>query len=308
MHFINAYIARMDINTLEIFVDVMQRLNFADVARLRMLAPSSVSRTIAQLEKDLGVCLFHRSTRKLEPTQEALTFYERIRPVLEEVESACQQVKDTSEAPKGKLRMTAASVYAQKCVVPLLPEFSRLYPEIEVELIMTDAHLDLVEEHIDLAIRLGRLEDSSMIARRLNDLRFRVCASKAYLNKHGTPSIPSELSEQSCLLFHRNDSQPSWLFKNNTGEIEKVSVKGQYLMTNSEAVLNCTEAGMGVALLPDWLADKRIQKGKLVELFNDYDVTRNNFDDAIWMVYPTKKYLPVKVRMMMDFLIEHSQV
>ncbi|WP_317933135.1 LysR family transcriptional regulator [Halioxenophilus sp. WMMB6] len=297
----------MDTKVLAIFVDVMQFLNFADVARLRGLAPSSVSRSIAQLENELGIRLFHRTTRKLEPTEAAERFCERIRPLVEEVESACQLIKDSDNKPQGRLRLTAATVYAQTCIVPLLPEFARRYPELEVELVMTDAQLDLVEEHIDLAIRLGALNDSSLIARRLNNLEFRVCASPGYINHQGVPSSPQELTGRDCLLFHRGEVQAKWLFKDSRGEIESVPVRSRYLITNSAAVLACAEAGMGIVLLADWLVAESIQRGDLVALFPDYQVARQSFDNAVWLVYPSRHYLPLKVRVMVEFLVEHLQ-
>lgn len=294
----------MDTNVLAIFVDVMRLLSFADVARLRGLAPSSVSRSIAQMETDLGVRLFHRSTRKLEPTEEAHLFCERVRPLIEGLDEARELLRDAIEKPLGKLRMTVATVYAQTCIAPLMPAFAQRYPELDVELIITDAYLDLVGEHIDLAIRLGSLRDSGLVARRLHDLHFHVCASPGYLQTYGVPAAPDELSRHECLRFHVDEAQPHWLFEGERGDIQRVAINGRYLMTSSSAVLTCAEAGMGIALLPDWLVSRSLQAGTLISLFPERRVARRDLNSAAWMVFPSRNYVPRKTRVMMEFLAE----
>jgi DNA-binding transcriptional LysR family regulator len=297
----------MDIETLNLFVEVMHHGSFAHVARARGVAPSSISRAIAGLENELGVRLFQRSTRKLEPTEAGLIYFERINGVINEIETARHIAIDVSEEPKGILRVTTATVFGQTAIVPLLPELADTYPQLSVELLLTDAYLDLVEERIDVAIRLGSLKDSSYIAKRLATLTFHVCASPAYLQRHGTPKMPREVSKHNCLLFPRSGYSLDWLFKDKDGNITEVPIKGKYLITNSGAIKQCAVAAMGLALLPDWLVNDELQSGELVSVFPEYTVSATDYESAIWILYPSRDYLPLKTRAFIDFLMERFE-
>lgn len=294
----------MDLETLKLFVDVMRHGSFADVARARGVAPSSISRAVAGLEDELGIRLFQRSTRKLEPTEAALAYFARISPVVTEIETAGLIAMDLRDEPRGNLRITAPAVFGQSAIVPLLPALMNAYPQLSVELLLTDACLDLVEERIDVAVRLGTLKDSSYVAKRLANMGFRVCASPAYLQRHGTPASPREIAEHACLLFPRPGYSLDWLFKDGDGSVTQIPISGKCLITNSGAVRQCAIAGMGLALLPDWLVDDDISSGRLVGLFSEYAVTATDYQSAIWMLYPSREYMPLKTRVVVDFLVE----
>ena len=294
----------MDTTTLELFMEVMQQRNFTDVARTHGLAPSSVSRCMTGLEKELGIRLFQRTTRKLQPTEAGLVYFERLGTFLGDLESARQIAADLSEEPKGTLRLTAATVFGQKHIVPLLPLLAEKYPTLAVELNLTDAYLDLVEERIDIAIRLGTLLDSSYIAKRLAPMRFYICASPGYIEKRGYPTLPHHLTEFDCLLFPRSGYSLNWLFIDKQLHTVNVKIVGKTLITNSSAIKQCTLMGMGLSLLPDWLVREELTSGTLVQLFQDYKVTATNFDSAIWLVYPSREYLPLKTRVFIDLLNE----
>ncbi len=294
----------MDIEALEIFLDVMRQRNFTDVARARDLAPSSISRTITSLENEIGIRLFQRSTRKLKPTEAGIVYFERIQPVLDELLSAKQVAADLIDEPKGILRVTASTVYGEMHIAPLLPDLSDKYPLLSIELILTDAYMDLIEERIDIAIRLGTLQNSSYIAKQIKKLNFYVCASPEYIERNGKPNFPHEVKDHNCLLFPRAGHNLNWLFKNETGEIEETSISGKYLITNSRAIKQCALAGMGLALLPDWLVCDAIQSGSLIRLFDGFNVTATDYDGAIWFLYPSREYVPLKTRAFMNSLIE----
>lgn len=294
----------MELSTLTIFVEVMRRRSFAAVARAQGVTPSSISRCIAGLEEELGVRLFHRSTRSLEPTEAGMLYFERISPAVTELESALQLVTDTSKEVKGTLRVTAATVYGEIVLVPLLPKLAALYPQLSIELFLTDTYLNLVEERIDVAIRLGTLQDSAYIAKRVRDMIFHVCASPDYLQRCGKPETITEIENYECLLFPRG-SRLDWRFKHNKdGQVTQVTINGKYLITNSRAIKECTIAGMGLALLPDWLVDTDITAGRLVTLFPDYAVDAEEYESAIWILYPSREYLPLKSRVFIDFVTE----
>ncbi|HHI92770.1 MAG TPA: LysR family transcriptional regulator [Gammaproteobacteria bacterium] len=294
----------MDIEALEIFLDVMRQRNFTDVARTRNLAPSSISRTMTALENEIGIRLFQRSTRKLEPTEAGRVYFERVEPILDELLSARQVAADLIEEPKGILRVTASTVYGEMYIVPLLPELSEKHPLLSIELILIDAYMDLIEERIDVAVRLGTLQDSTYIAKQIKKLKFYVCASPEYIDQHGKPESPQEIKNHNCLLFPRTGHNLNWLFKNKAGEITEIPINGKCLVTNSRAIKQCAMAGMGLALLPDWLVCDDIQSGALIRLFDEFDVTATNYDGAIWLLYPSRDYTPVKARVFMDHLIE----
>lgn len=293
----------MEIETLEIFLHVMRQRNFTDVARARNLAPSSVSRTITALEKEIGIKLFQRSTRRLEPTEAGNVYFERIQPILDELLSAREIAADLIEEPKGTLRVTASTVYGEMYIVPLLPELADKYPLLSIELMLTDAYIDLIEERIDVAVRLGALQDSSYIARQIKTLDFYVCASPEYIAQHGRPNAPDEIKNHNCLLFPRAGHNLNWLFKKKKGVATEVPISGRCLVTNSQAIKQCAVAGMGLALLPDWLAGDAVQSGLLVRLFDEFAVTATDFNGAIWLLYPSRDYVPIKTRVFMNHLI-----
>lgn len=294
----------MDIETLALFKEVMRARNFTDIARARGIAPSSVSRAISGLENELGIRLFQRSTRKLEPTEAGMVYFERISPLLDELQSARQVAADLSEEPEGTLRVTASTVYGEMHIVPLLPEIAQRYPALTIELLLTDAYLDLIEERIDLAIRLGALPDSSFVARQLKKMTFYIGASPAYIEKYGAPAEPQQVALHNCLIFPRTGYNSNWLFRDDAGTVYDIPIDGKCLITNSQAIRQCALAGMGLVLLPDWLIGEDIRSGALVRLFENYTVTATDYDGAIWLMYPSRKYIPLKARVFMDFLLK----
>lgn len=294
----------MEIDTLRTFVDVMRRGSFAAVARDRNVDPSSVSRTIGGLEEQLGVRLFNRTTRHLSPTDAALAYFDRIEPMVEELERAALVAADSGDTPRGTLRITAAVTFAQMNLVPLLPEFASRYPELTFELLLTDKFLDLVEERVDLAIRLGRLADSSLIAHRLCDMVYAVCASPDYLRRNGRPKAPAELEDHECLRYPVQGYGAKWRFRKGGGAVTEVPVRGRVIATNGVALVQCAAAGMGVLMLPRWNVAHELRSGALVDLFPEYEGTASEFDIAAWMIYASRSYLPLKVRTFAAFLKE----
>jgi DNA-binding transcriptional LysR family regulator len=292
----------MDLETLELFVEVMRHGSFADVARARGVAPSSISRAIATLENELGIRLFQRSTRKLEPTEAAMVYFGRINPVVNEIETARQLALDVTEELKGTLRVTTGTVFGQTAIVPIIPELAKTHPQLSIELQLTDAYLDLVEERIDVAIRLGSLKDSSYIAKRLANMEFHVCASPDYIRRCGIPQKPEDIENHDCLVFPRTGYSVDWLFKDSRGGIKHIPIKGKYLITNSQAIKQCAITGMGLTLLPDWLINDALASGELVSMFSEYVVTATDFESAIWILYPSREYMPLKSRVFVDYL------
>ncbi len=297
----------MELSTLRLFADVIRRRNFAAVARDHGLAPSSVSRSIASLEDELGIKLFQRSTRQLEPTEAGINYFDRIESVLDQLEQAQFHTKQWNEQPKGTLRITAPVTFGQIAIVPLLPELKKCYPDLMVEMLLTDTVVDLVAERIDIAIRMGVLPDSVFIAKRLCSVGFVVCASPSYLAQFGHPDTPQQIQNHECILWPLPGFSSHWRFResnedNVTNDIIEVPVHGHYRISNSQALKQCTLAGMGIAILTKMVVKNELLDGSLINLFPDYDVTTTNFDNAAWLVYPSRDYLPLKVKLIVEFL------
>ena len=305
LHMIYAYLAPMDTDTLKLFREVMLSRSFTDVAKARGIAPSSISRSIAGLETELGIRLFQRSTRKLEPTEAGLRYFERMAVILDEMESARLAALDITQEPHGTLRVSTAVGFGQQVIVPLLPEFAARFPALSVELILSDLCLDLIDERMDVAIRLGTLQDSSYLVRELMKMEFYICASPAYLERNGVPLTPDALRQHECLLFPRTSYDlKNWLFRDARQVLTKIAIDGKYLINYSPAIKQCMLRGMGVALLPDWLVRQEVEQGQLIRLFPEYEVTATDFNSSVSLLYPSRKYLPLKVRVFNDFLIE----
>lgn len=287
---------------LQTFVDVVKQGSFAAVARERNVDPSSVSRAIAGLEEELGIRLFQRTTRQLFPTEAGMMYFQQIEPLLEEMQQAIQIAADISGRPKGTLRITTSVSFGLKCIVPLLPDFRALYPDLTVDLFLTDANVDLFTERIDLAIRLGLLVDSTLIAQQLMQSRYFVCASPQYLKQWGHPKSPNGIKQHNCLLFPLTGFRSRWRFRDINGRESEVLVQGYTIISNAIALQQCAIAGMGLALLPNWLIEDDLRAGTLVNVFPSYDVTATEFHTAAWLVYPSRVYIPLKVRVFIDFL------
>ncbi|NET38462.1 MAG: LysR family transcriptional regulator [Cyanothece sp. SIO1E1] len=292
----------MDLSVLQIFVEVMKQGSFAAVARDRDIDPSSVSRTIASLEQELGVRLFQRTTRRLSPTEAGTAYFERIEPLVEEVQQAINVAVDISGQPKGTLRVTTSVSFGQKCIVPLLPDFATMYPELTIDLLLTDAVVDLFAERIDVAIRLGRLADSTLIAQQLMRTHYLVCASPQYLQQYDYPQQPGDIQHHNCLLFPLSGFRSRWIFRDSHGVTSEIPVRGRTIISNAIALQQCAIAGMGLTLLPNWLINEDLRAGTLVNVLPKYDVTATDFSTAAWLIYPSRTYVPLKVRVLMEFL------
>jgi DNA-binding transcriptional LysR family regulator len=295
----------MDISVLQMFVEVVRQSSFAAVARERNIDPSSVSRAIASLESELGIRLFQRTTRQLSLTEAGMAYFERVEPLVEEMERAITIAKDISGQPKGTLRVPASVSFGLKCIVPLLPQFTAMYPELTVDLLLTDTVVDLFAERIDVAVRLGKLMDSTLIAQQLMRTRYKVCASPQYLQQWGKPQTPSDVEQHNCVLFPLTGFRTRWIFRDREGNTKEISVCGRTIISNAIALQQCAVTGMGLTLLPHWLIDEDICAGKLVSLFPDYEVTATDFNTAAWLVYPSRAYVPLKVRVFADKLNSH---
>ncbi len=307
---IHAIDATMQIESLELFVEVANRGSFAEVARLHEKDASSVSRAISTLEGKLGVRLFQRTTRRVSLTEAGRVFLDRAAPLIEGLAMAQDEARAMSSAPQGNLRLTTSVSLGQQCVVPLLPRFRELFPKISIELLLTDANLDLVAERIDLAIRLGQRPGADYISARLLDTRYRVCASPAYLKSCAPLRHPEDLEKHSCLLQLLPRLADKWRFTSKLGDIEErgektIGVTGDIVISNAVALRDACSAGLGPALLVDWLIREQIESGELADVFPYHRVAPADFNPGVWLVYPSRTFLAQKVRVTADFFKKH---
>ncbi|MGF1511681.1 MAG: LysR family transcriptional regulator [Myxococcota bacterium] len=293
----------MDSDALQILIQVARTKSFAAVARERGVAGSSISRTIAALEQELGVRLLQRNTRKVSVTEAGESFIHSVEPLVKSLERAKARVRDAARHPRGLLRITASPTFALLNLVPLLPEFSRRYPEIRLELVLTDALLDLTEGAFDIAIRQGDLPDSSMVAHRLCTMTYVCCAAPSYLRDHGTPERPVELAEHQCLRYPVRGYGARWLFRTKgSRRTISVSVSGSLTLSLGMAIRECAVRGMGVAVLPRWNVAADLASKQLIRLFPRHEVTASTFRTAAWLLFPSRAHLPPKVRVFRDFV------
>ncbi len=300
----------MNTDNLQVFVDVVRFGSFSQVARHRAIAPSSISRIISTLEKELGVRLFQRNTRQLSLTEAGDIYYQRVESIVEELSLAQQAIQESSRQTQGPIRLAASPSFGITCVAPRLSALHQQHPGLKVELLLSDKKNDLFSERIDLAIRQGHLTDSNLVAERFLTSCYRVCASPSYLSKKGTPKIPSDLTEHTCLTFPFSGFDQNWHFKKRTKEhdvytnlkdITSVAIDSPLVINNGLALKQCAIDGAGIVLLSNWLVDDAIKGGHLQNIFPDFQVSATDFSDKISFVYPSRSFVPEKVRAVMSF-------
>ena len=294
----------MDVTSLRLFCEVARLGSFAAAARQGDVDPSSVSRTIALLEQELGVRLFQRTTRRLSLTEAGDLYLRRVEAIVDELDRARDEAQAVSIEPSGTLRLTTSVAFGQICIVPLIAVFRARFPDLKLELVMTDANLDLVANRVDLAVRLGPSLDGDLVATKLMDTRYRVCAAPSYLRQAPALRTPDDLTRHRCVLFTFPEFRSRWLFRGGGG-VSEVAVDGDVLISNALALREAALAGIGPALLADWLIRDALAAGTLVDLFPQHEVAATSFETAAWLLYPSRAFLPNKVRVAIDFLKAH---
>ncbi len=281
------------------FIKVVDTKSFTAAADRLNLSKSVVSRRIGELENRLGARLLNRTTRKLSLTEVGQAYYERCSRILADLEEAEQAVADLHAAPRGRLRVNAPVSFGVTHLASAVAEFAERYPLIEIEMDLNDRYVDLVDEGYDVAIRIGRLRDSSLIARRLAPARLALCASPAYLIKHGTPQTPDDLVNHQCLIYTNLPSPDVWQLQVG-GETRSVRVSGPVRGNNGDLLRDAAIAGAGIILSPTFLCGQALSAGTLLSFMADALPS----DSSVNAVYPQSRHLSPKVRVFVDFLIQ----
>jgi DNA-binding transcriptional LysR family regulator len=284
-----------DLNEVMIFTRVVEAQGFSAAAKLLGLPKSTVSRKVTQLEHRLGVPLLMRTTRRLHLTEPGAAYYERCARIVSELDEAERAVREQRATPKGTLRVTAPVDFALMHMGELVTAYMRKYPEVDVVLALTSRRVDLVAEGIDLALRGGHLDDSSLVARKLVDSTFGVFASSAYLKKHGTPNTAAELSEHQCVAL---GLQARTVWKLNCGARKvEIRIKARVCADDFGVVQQLVIAGAGIGMMPVYNSAEAVRKKQLVRLFPDHAFEGG----AFYVVYPSTRQLSAATRTFIDF-------
>jgi len=283
-----------------VFVRAVELEGFSAAAGDLALTPSAVSKIVTRLERRLGVRLLNRTTRKLALTVEGAPYFAHCQRILAEMEKAESEVLRHSDRPSGLLRMNCGLTFGHHQLVPVIPEFLRRYPGIQLELELTGRIVNLMEEDADLAVRIGAFSDSSLIARKICDMERLICASPEYLKRHGEPRDPEDLLKHNCLYITEMPTLRRWPFKTSRGLVN-IEVTGNVAINSADALLSLALQGVGIIRVLDYGLEELIKDGRLVPLLVD---THEVVPTPLHALYPQNRYRMPKLSAMIDYLME----
>jgi DNA-binding transcriptional LysR family regulator len=296
---------------IRIFIEIVKRGSFSDAARHMNMAASSVTRQINALEEALNARLLNRTTRQVSLTEAGQLYYTRAVNAVAEIDDMGRAISELDAQPRGSLKVTAPLTFGRGYIVPRLETFFEQYPDISLELILSDQVLDLVQDGFDAAVRMTvRLPDSTFHARKLHRVTRVICASPSYLEKHGTPETPDDLKNHQCLAINFKTANElwrsvasSWQFDTAVGPVD-IPVSSKFQTNSGETVLEAGICGLGIVVLPLWQVFEHIKAGRLVRLFDSEGLKFNSLEYNTFLVYPSNRYLPPKVRAFSDYLAQ----
>lgn len=281
------------------FVAVAEHLSFSSAAHELELSTAQISRQIKQLEHQLGVQLFYRTTRKVTLTEAGRTYFDQCAPLIDGLRNATQAVTQLQTTPQGELRITAPITYGEQVILPLITQFLNEYPEITVHCELSNKTVDIIEEGYDIAIRIGRIHDESLIAKSLGSRHIITCASPEYIKRHGTLEQPQQLKEHTCLV----GNSPYWRFNDAEGE-RIIKVQGHLRCNSGKALTEAAIEGLGIVHLPTYYVNPAINAGQLIQILNDYTPQQ----EGLWAIYPPGRQLSPKVKILIDYLLNVEKI
>nr|WP_289852068.1 LysR family transcriptional regulator [Rhizobium sp. SSA_523] len=280
------------------FIDVVEAEGFSAAARRTGRSKALLSKYVRELEDDLGALLLNRTTRQFSLTEAGHTYFRTASDILKEIDNLADLVRENNADLKGRLRVSVPRTFIDAEVGQSLIDFAKAHPDVFLDIAAEDRFVDLIEEGFDLAIRITKLEDSGMIARKICDFRVYACATPDYVARHAPLNHPQDLIGKPVIIDTNLRSHNNIRFQDPDGGPFSVPVTGTLEVNTPQATLRASRAGLGVAMVPDFIALPFIQSGELVTLFDDYILK----DRGIYAVYPHRRYLPAKVRVFVDFL------
>ena len=292
------------LNSIALFVRAARCRSFSQVARQTGMSPSSVSRAIQQLEESLSTRLFNRTTRKITLTEDGAAFYEHCAHILAELEEAELELSRSRSHPSGTLRLDLNMSLGQLHIVPALPQLLKHYPDLKLDVSLSDRTVDLIESGIDAVVRVGAIPDSRLIMRRLATVRYVVCAAPEYLDFYGIPKTPDDLLQHNCINFVYPQTRRvfEWIFRTEKQTV-RLPVTGNFNLDHAEAHVEAAIAGAGIIQELKFIVAPAITQGKLIPILEAYA----SEGEAITVLYPQKRYLSAKVRVFLNFMQELSE-
>ncbi|NGM86448.1 LysR family transcriptional regulator [Parapusillimonas sp. SGNA-6] len=285
------------------FLKVVEAGSFSAAARHES-SVSSVARQIKSLEDEIGVRLLNRNTRGLSLTEPGRVFYERALRLEQDFNTAKREAASFKDIVKGVLRVSLRITAGASMIVPALPAYLKQYPDLTIDVSLTDERVDLIANHIDVAVWIGELPDQDIVSRKLSPSRRIACASPAYFEAHGLPQTPQDLSHHNCILFNVPDYYPDfWIFEKG-GSRQKVPVKGNMRTSNGVALLSAARADLGIIVVHEWTVRSDLAEGRLVRVLDEYEIQPTASEAPVHVVFPSKTGMSLKVRTFVDFLVK----
>jgi DNA-binding transcriptional LysR family regulator len=285
---------------MEAFTFTVKTGSFTAAAEQLGLSKSYVSKQVSQLENDLGTRLLYRSTRKLSLSHDGEQFYQHCKLIMAEADKARAEVMDSHDRPRGLIKLTIPQSFVLSEAGSVLIKFQKEYPDIELDIMTSGNHVDLIEEGIDLALRIGELKDSTLMCRKLMDCEFQVVASPKYNEQHGVPSHPKALTQHNCLIYSASPLNRQWSFRLPSGETATVNVQGSLSCNDGQYILNSAVNGLGICFGPSIMFKQHIDKNELCLLLEEYALPAV----SISAIYPLNRNLSRRVRLLIDFLAQ----
>jgi DNA-binding transcriptional LysR family regulator len=287
---------------LRTFVKVVELGSFSEAGRALRLSRSAVSKYVGELEDELGVQLLSRTTRRVSPTENGLAYFERVLGILSELEAADQAVSQMQATPRGLLRVNAPMSFGTLRLGPAIAEFMQLYPELRIQLVLSDENVDPLQDGLDVTLRIADLESSSLIARKIMPIARLICASPDYFQTHGVPSHPNDLRDHNCLTYGFLSTGNQWKLSGRDGD-HWVQPAWTLCANNAEVLRDAAIAGRGITLVPTFIAADALQAGRLATCLDTYQAPPL----ALYALYPPTRHLAVKVRLFIDFLVKRFE-
>jgi DNA-binding transcriptional LysR family regulator len=290
------------LESLRAFAKVVELGSFSEAGRALRLSRSAVSKYIGELEDELGVQLLNRTTRRVSPTENGQAYFERVLGILSELAAADQAVAHLQATPRGLLRVNAPMSFGTLQLGPAIAEFMQAYPELKIQLVLSDENVDPLQDGIDVTLRIADLESSSLIARRILPIRRVICASPDYFQAHGTPAHPSDLRDHNCLTYGFLSTGNQWKLSGEDGD-HWIQPSWTLCANNAEVLRDAAIAGRGIALVPTFIAADALQAGRLTTCLDNYQAPAL----VLHALYPPTRHLAVKVRLFIDFLVQRFE-
>ncbi|MCP3467725.1 LysR family transcriptional regulator [Bradyrhizobium sp. CCGUVB23] len=288
--------------SLRAFAKVVELGSFSEAGRALRLSRSAVSKYVGELEDELGVQLLNRTTRRVSPTENGQAYFERVLGIIGELEAADQAVTQSQAAPRGLLRVNAPMSFGTLRLGPAIAEFMQRYPELRIQLVLSDENVDPLQDGLDVTLRIADLESSSLIARKIVPIARVICASPDYFQRHGVPAHPNDLRDHNCLTYGFLSTGNQWKLSGKDGD-HWIQPSWTLCVNNAEVLRDAAVAGRGIALLPVFIGEDALQTGRLRTCLDDYHAPPL----ALYALYPPTRHLALKVRLFIDFLVERFE-